>query len=108
MFTAVGFGIFCLALALAAITFCILLHRHSGNSGWLFLGVLFVEPLYHFGFRLSKGLPLFWYQTSQSVGPDDIKIQEFRSTFQVPIFYICAVIGLFLLYRKARRKTPSA
>jgi hypothetical protein len=105
-FTAAGFCVLYLALAIAAILLCVLIYHYSRSIGWLFLGVLFVEPLYRVAFRAVRGLPLLWYRTTSSVGPDGISTQTIR--FDIPVLYIFAVVGLFLLYRRARRERPSA
>lgn len=106
IFIAAGCCILYLVLAVAAISLCVVLYRHSQNIGWLFLGVVFVQPLLRVISRLTHGLPVLWYQTSSSVGPDGIITQ--RIQYDIPVLYTFAVVGLFFLYRRARHGKPSA
>src|SRR5262245_16279638 len=81
-------------LAAAAIALCILLFRRSSHVGWLFLGVLFVEPFYLLAARVIHGHRFFPYETRGGLTPDGA--QEMTIRFEIPTLYIFAVIGLFL------------
>lgn len=95
-----------LALAAAAITFCILLFRQSRSYGWLLLAVTFVEPFYRVVWRVIRGLPPLWYIQSSRLGPNDVNILKIQ--FDIPTLSAFAVAGLFLLYWRAKHETPSA
>src|ERR1043166_4505569 len=97
------------ALAAAAIGFCISLFRRTHSVGWLFLGVVFIEPFYNLATRFAHGRPLLPYRT---MGPGtggaggNITIH-----FDIPMLYVFALVGLLLLARRIRRETqakPSA
>jgi|GEM_PF-4779242 len=86
-------------LAVAAVSFCILLFRYSHRIGWLFLGALFLEPFFGILIRLSHGRRLLAYRKSSA---DEDGIAVLNYTWDVPVFYFVAVVGLFLLFREAR------
>ena len=88
------------ALGAAAIALCILLFRHSRSVGWLFLGMLFIEPFYFLVARAIHGHRLFPFFTRGGLTPEGA--QNVTIQFEFPSLYIFAVIGLFLLYRRAQ------
>jgi hypothetical protein len=90
-------------LGAAAIALCVLLFRRSRNVGWLCLGVLFSEPFYLLALRIVQGRRIFPYVMSGGSTPGGA--QELTIRFEIPILYILAVVGLFLLYRRAQRGT---
>lgn len=92
-------------LGAAAITLCILLFRHSRNTGWLFLGVLFIESFYLLAMRIIHGHRLLPYETTGGLTPEGA--QEVTIRFEIPTLYIFAVVGLFLLYRRVRHETKA-
>jgi len=86
----------------AAIALCVLLFRRRRSLGWLLLGMMFVQPFYQFVLRLIKGYPLLPDMTISgptTVGaPANVNIR-----FDFPLFLVCAVAGLYLLYRKGKQ-----
>ena len=84
-------------LAAIAIVLCVLLFRRSRSVGWLWLGVLFVEPFYHVSLRLIRGYRLLLYQSSDRVTADGALAVTIHWEF--PIFYLFGFLGLYLLYR---------
>jgi lysylphosphatidylglycerol synthetase-like protein (DUF2156 family) len=104
-FTGAALCILHLVLAAAAIVFCVLLFRQSRSLGWLLLAVTFIEPFYRVVFRMIRGLSPLWYQSTRR-GADGVAILNIQ--FDIPILYVFAVVGLFLLYRRAKHERPSA
>jgi len=104
-FTAAAFCILHLALAAAAITFCIQIFKRTQDGAWLFLGVVFVEPFVRVVGRLARGLPMLWYRGS-SIGSDGVPRQSLH--FDFPALYLLSAIGLYLLYRNYGRANSSA
>ena len=88
-------------LALVAVLFCVALFRRQGACGWLFVGVVFLEPFVFLLMRAIRGRPLLAYKTV-SASPDGVIDVSYRVDF--PFFYIAAVVGLFMLMRGAREK----
>ena len=87
-------------LMFAALYFCITLFRRRGGFGWLFLGAVFLEPLYLLLWRFVHGRPLLAYKSVS--GGEGIMEVNYRVDF--PFFYILSVVGLFLLYRQSQKK----
>jgi len=104
-FTAAAFCVLHLALAAAAITFCIRIFQRTQDGACLFLGVVFVEPFVRVIGRLARGLPMLWYQSS-GIGSDGAPRQILH--FDFPALYLLSAIGLYLLYRKYGQDRPSA
>jgi hypothetical protein len=69
--------------------------------GWLFVSAIFLEPFYLLVVRAIRGRPLLAYKTV-SAGSDSFMHVTYRWDF--PLFYILAVVGLFLLFRQSQRK----
>jgi hypothetical protein len=97
-------------LAAVAIALCVFLFRRTRSVGWLFLSVLFVEPFWTLAIRFAHGRPLLQYRTmGPSTGGSLLAVSQPSAAnmtihFDVPTFYICAVIGLFLLARGVKRE----
>jgi hypothetical protein len=89
-------------LAAVAIALCIHLFRRTRNTGWLFLGVPFVEPFYYLAIRFARGRPLLQYQT---MGPVRGGVAQLTVRYDIPTLYVCAVVGLLLLARRAARES---
>jgi hypothetical protein len=81
--------------AAAAIALCVFLFQHTRLFGWLLLAVLFIEPFYFAVIRLYHGGPLLHYRTVKS-GITSIH-------YDIPVAYVCAVLGLFLLAKRVAR-----
>ena len=92
------------ALAVVAAILCVRLFRRQRQFGWLLVGVVFLEPLLLLAMRAFRGRPLLSYET-QTVGSDGVLHITYRLDF--PVLYILAVIGLFMLFREARRGTSA-
>ena len=86
-------------LAAAAVYFCIHLFRHYHRKGWLLLGVLFLEPFCLLVIRFAKHRPLLAYR---AIGQGEGGVSELTYRMDFPLFYIVAVVGLFLLFRETR------
>ena len=87
-------------LALLAVIFCIILFRHHRQIGWLLICAVFLEPFVLLVMRAVRGRPLLPYR-AMVTGPDGIMHVGYRMDFSV--FYIVAVVGLFLLVWEIRR-----
>jgi hypothetical protein len=98
---AAGLDILTLVLAGAALVFCILIFRLNRNCGWLLLGVSFTYPFYRVVWRMAHGWSPFWY-LHPAGGANGIPGQKIILEF--PFWSVLAVLGLFLIYRKAKRE----
>jgi hypothetical protein len=87
-------------LAALAVYFCVALFRQHRRAGWLLLSALFAEPFLELVLRLLKGGAFFTTQTTRSAEGDILHV-TYR--LQLPILYYVAFIGLFILFREARR-----
>ena len=103
-FTAAALCVAHLALALVAIILCVLLFRVTRSFGWLFLAVIFIEPLYLAIWRAGRGLSPLWYR-SDTFGPGGSPVEAIK--FDFPTLFIFAVVGLLILYRRAKQEAPS-
>src|SRR5258708_28320487 len=91
-------------LALVGIFLCVSLFRRSQKFGWLLLSALFLEPFYICVARLILGRPVFRLHTMGDVTGG---VQKITFHYDFPLFYILAVVGLFLLTREARQQENS-
>jgi hypothetical protein len=86
-------------LALAALVFCVMLFRHYRKIGWLLVGAVFLEPVVQLALRAAQGWPLLPYKR---IVPSTDNLLHVEYTWDFPILYLLAVVGLFLLVRKIR------
>lgn len=92
-----------LVLSGLAILYCILLFRQRRHFGWLLMGTIFLEPYSSFLLRAIYGRPLLIHSTV-SLEPGSHGMDTLVSYhFAFPIFYILAVVGLYLLVRDMRQ-----
>jgi len=89
------------ALAVVAVSFCVILFRRHRLVGWLFLSAVFLEPFLLLVMRGFRGLPLLRYKTICDVGPDGVQQMSYNIDF--PFLYMLAVAGLFMIAREVRR-----
>jgi hypothetical protein len=88
--------------AIIGVTLCVILFRHYRQLGWLLVSVAFGQPIYFLFWRIIRGRPLLYYITATTAPDGSIK-EFYRIDF--PIYFIVAIIGLYLLVRKARHET---
>lgn len=97
---AAGLCVLQIALSVAAVVLCILLFRLDRNCGWLLLIAGFASPIYRVVWRVAHGLRPLWY-SGYGTGPDGTPVQQLH--YEFPLALAVAVVGLFMLYRKALR-----
>ena len=83
-------------LAAVALGLCVSLFRKAKSVGWLFLGLLFIEPFYFLVLRALHGRHLLQYKTYSYPQPGTMEV---HLNYDAPLLYISAVIGLLLLRR---------
>jgi len=88
--------------AIIGVTLCVILFRHYRQYAWLLVSVAFGQPIWFLFWRVIHGRPLLYYITA-TTAPDGSIRQGYRIDF--PIFFIVAIIGLYLLVRKTRHET---
>jgi hypothetical protein len=88
--------------ALLAVALCVMLFRQSRQRGWLLVSVAFMQPFWVLLSRAIHGRQLFTYMTV-GVAPDGSQRISYRVDF--PVFYVVAIIGLYLLVRKTHHET---
>ena len=88
--------------AFIALALCVILFRHYRQYGWLLVSVAFIQPIWTLAMRLLCGQPLLYYITATTTPDGSIKT-GYHIAF--PAFHIVAIIGLYLLVRKARHET---
>jgi TRAP-type mannitol/chloroaromatic compound transport system permease small subunit len=93
------------ALSLLAVALCVTLFRRSQQPAWLFVSVVFIQPLCALVIRAIHGRPLLHFMSAQ-VSPDGL--QRIRYTVEFPVFSLVAIIGLFILVRKIQHERPVA
>jgi hypothetical protein len=88
--------------AFIAVALCVILFRHYRHHGWLLVGVAFIQPIWQLGLRLIHGRPLLYYITATTASDGSI-----RTGYHIgfPVFHFVAIIGLYLLVRKAHHET---
>jgi hypothetical protein len=84
------------------VAFCGVLFRRSRQRGWLLVSVAFMQPFWTLLLRAIHGRQLFTYMTV-GVAPDGSQRINYRVDF--PVFYVVAIIGLYLLVRKTHHET---
>ena len=90
-----------LAVASVAVYFCVALFRRRGGAGWLALSGLFGEPFLLLFMRLLQGGSFFSVQTTHGAAGE---IPVVTYSFDFPILYYLAFVGLFLIFRQERRR----
>ena len=88
--------------AIIGVTLCVILFRHYRQYAWLLVSVAFGQPIWFLFWRLIHGRPLLYYITA-TTAPDGSIRQGYHIDF--PVFFIVAIIGLYLLVRKTRHET---
>jgi hypothetical protein len=91
-----------LVSAALAIYFCVILFRHYRQIGWLLVSVTFLQPFWLLFVRAIHGHVALSYMTVV-VAPDGSQKIGYRIDF--PVFYVVAIIGLYLLVKKTCRET---
>jgi hypothetical protein len=89
-----------LVFALLAVILCVILFRYSRQRGWLLVSVTFLQPFWLLFIHAIQGRHLLPYMTVVTA-PDGS--QRTSVPIDFPVFYIVAIIGLYLLVQKARR-----
>ncbi|HZF01922.1 MAG TPA: hypothetical protein VE344_08510 [Methylomirabilota bacterium] len=88
--------------AFLAVALCVILFRHYHQFAWLLVSVAFVQPFWVLLMRIIHGRPLLYYIT-MTTAPDGSLKTGYRVEF--PVFYIVAIIELYLLVKKTRHET---
>ena len=84
-----------------AVVLCVVLFRRQRQFGWLLVSVAFIQPFYALLMRAIHGRPLLTYMT---VGRSPEGFQQISYRIEFPVFYIVAIIGLYLLVQKTRHE----
>lgn len=90
--------------AALAVALCIMLFRRERQFGWLLVSVAFIPSFYALLMRAIHGRPLLTYMSS-GTSPEGFARIGYRVDF--PIFYLVAIIGLYLLVQQKRHE-PAA
>ena len=93
-----------LVSAALAIYLCVILFRHYHQFGWLLVSVTFLQPFWLLLLRAINGHVALSYMTV-GVAADGSQKINYRIDF--PIFYVVAIIGLYLLVKKTRNETTA-
>jgi hypothetical protein len=96
--------IFVLVMAIFAVTCCIILYRHRHQFAWLLVSAVFLEPFVTVLIRAFEGRPLLRHARTLPSTDGAIHVHQY---FEFPVFYLLAVIGVFLLARSAHRNSSN-